>query len=209
MSRFRGGVRVLRESLSDDDRAIDGLYDEQVAGLSRAHWTPVAVARRAAALLAPTPEHRVLDLGAGPGKFCIVGARSTGASFTGIEQRRHLVDAANRAAERLALSNVRFIHANILDVSWRPYGSYYLFNPFAEQMLGGIDDSMPVAPALYGFYVTEVRKRLRAARSGTRVATYHGFGGAMPETYRLAYSEPAGSDELELWIKDGDERWAS
>lgn len=197
-------LTALREG-DDADAMIDDLYPEGVARLARRHFTPVAVARRAAALLAPTPEHRVLDLGAGAGKLCIVGAACTGASFTGIEQRSHFVRAAVDAASRIGVRTVHFIHANILDVNWRPYDSYYLFNPFAEQMLGGIDDTLPIAPALFGFYITEVRKRLREARPGTRVVTYHGFGGAMPRSFRLVSCQRAGGDELELWIHDGEE----
>ncbi len=200
-------LAALRDGANADaDAMIDDLYPVRVARLASRHFTPVEIARRAAALLAPTPDHRVLDLGAGAGKFCIVGAACTGASFTGIEQRRHFVRAAVDAASRIGVTNVHFIHANILDVNWRPYDSYYLFNPFAEQMLGGIDDSLPVAPALFGFYIGEVRKRLRDAREGTRVVTYHGYGGAMPGSFRLLSCERAGSDELELWIKDGGER---
>jgi SAM-dependent methyltransferase len=187
------------------DAAIDALFPESIAELSARHFSPVSVARRAAELLAPTPHHRVLDLGAGPGKFCIVGADWTGASFTGIEQRRHFVKAAIEATARSRVRNVYFIHANILDLDWRPYDSYYLFNPFAEQFLGGIDGSQPVSPDRYGFYVREVRERLRLARTETRVVTYHGFGGSMPRGYRLAVREDAGSDELELWIKDHGE----
>ena len=41
------------------------------------HWTPVHVARRAAQFLVTGPETRVLDVGSGPGKFCLVGALAT------------------------------------------------------------------------------------------------------------------------------------
>ena len=202
---MRGRLTALRAG-DDADSVIDDLYPEHVAHLAARHFTPVAVARRAAALLAPTPEHRVLDLGAGAGKLCIVGAACTGASFTGIEQRPHFVRAAVDAAARLGVTSVHFIHANILDVDWRPYDSYYLFNPFAEQMVGGIDETLPVAPALFGLYITEVRKRLQQARERTRVVTYHGFGGAMPGSFRLVSCQRAGTDELELWIKDAEVR---
>ena len=188
------------------DQAIDLLYPAGVAAAGERHFTPVAVARRAAELLAPTPRHRVLDLGAGAGKLCLVGAASTGASFTGIEKRRHFVQAAIEAGAQLRLRNVHFIHADILEVDWRPYDSYYLFNPFAEHLLGPIDHTELVAPALFGFYVQEVQKRLRDARRGTRVVTYHGFGGNMPACFRLAARENAGSDELEVWIKDRNAR---
>lgn len=193
---------ALRRGGEISDAAIDALYPDSIARLSGRHFTPVSVARRAAELLAPTPDHRVLDLGAGPGKFCIVGAAHTGASFTGVEHRLHFVKAAIDAGARVGVRRVHFIHANVLDLSWRPYDAYYLYNPFAEQVLGGIDESLPVAPALYSFYVEEVRKRLRRARPGTRVVTYHGFGGSMPKSFSLAHREEAGSDELELWVKD-------
>jgi predicted RNA methylase len=184
------------------DRTIDGLYPEEIAALSARHFTPVSVARRAAELLAPTPQHRVLDLGAGPGKLCIVGAATTGAHFTGIELRLHFVRAAIAVGSRLLLRNVHFIHADILDVEWRPYDSYYLFNPFAEHLIGAIDETVPARPPLYSFYVDAVHRRLSAATQGTRVVTYHGFGGHMPASFRLAHREKAGSDALELWIKD-------
>ena len=60
-------LTALREG-RDADALIDDLYPEGVAQHSKVHFTPVAVARCAVALLAPTPEHRVLDLGAGAGK---------------------------------------------------------------------------------------------------------------------------------------------
>ena len=202
MNRSRAQAERRERMEESDDDAIDALFPKSVAELSPRHFSPVSVARRAAELLAPTPHHRVVDLGCGPGKFCIVGAAWTGASFTGIEHRHHFVTVAIEAAARLGVDNAHFIHANILELSWRPYDGYYLFNPFAEQLLGGIDGTMPVSPARYAFYVREVRERLRLARIGTRVVTYHGFGGNMPASFRLVLREDAGSDELELWIKD-------
>lgn len=188
------------------DATFDDLYPAGIAELSARHFTPVAVARRAAALLAPTPHHRVLDIGAGAGKLCLVGAASTGASFTGIEHRPHFVRAAIEAGARLILRNVHFIHADILEVNWRPYHSYYLFNPFAEHLIGSIDGTQSAQPALFGYYVEAVRRRLRAAQPGTRLVTYHGFGGEVPPCFRLAARENAGNDELELWIKEEDAR---
>jgi SAM-dependent methyltransferase len=202
MSRSRDRAARREHIEESDDAAIDALFPEGIAELSARHFSPVSVARRAAELLAPTSDHRVLDLGAGPGKFCIVGAAWTGASFTGIEHRKHFVKAAIEAAARSGVANAHFIHANMLELSWRPYDSYYLFNPFAEQLLGGIDGTVTVSPARFAFYVREVRERLRLARMGTRVVTYHGFGGNMPPSFRLVLREQAGSDELELWVKD-------
>jgi hypothetical protein len=192
--RLRAG-----EFVGDDD--FDAIYPQDVAALSPVHWTPVDVAVRAAHLLAPRPDVRVLDLGAGPGKLCIIGALTTGASFVGIEQRVRLVHIAVRAASALAARRAQFVHANILEIDWQPYDAYYLYNPFVEQMLGGIDDRVRLERTLYGYYIQEVRSRLRRARTGARVVTYHGFGGELPPGFVLRRRERAGSDELELWIK--------
>lgn len=50
-------------------------------------------------------------------------------------------------------------------------------------------------------YVLAVRRRLADARIGTRVVTYHGFGGAAPAGYDLLSEEAFGSDRVELWQK--------
>src|SRR4030095_5525386 len=54
------------------------------------YWTPVHVARRAAQLLVTGADSQVLDVGSGPGKFCLVGALATLGHFTGVEQRPHM-----------------------------------------------------------------------------------------------------------------------
>jgi SAM-dependent methyltransferase len=45
------------------------IYPPEIRDLSLRHWTPVAVARRAADFLVGEPETRVLDLGCGTGKI--------------------------------------------------------------------------------------------------------------------------------------------
>jgi len=43
-----------------------------------------------------------------------------------------------------------------------------------------------------------VERRLAAARPGTRVVTYHGFGGEMPPGFERVRRD---ADELSLWIR--------
>jgi SAM-dependent methyltransferase len=197
-------VRRLRDGEAVDDDTFDRLYPAPIAQLAERHWTPVGVALRAAQLLAPTADARVLDIGAGPGKFCLIGALSTGAHFTGIEQRDYLVRAALEARARLGVHNAHFIHANLLDMDWSWYDGYYLFNPFAEHVLGGFDQTTRFHRASFGFYVREVRARLERTRPGTRVVTYHGFGDEPGPGFELISAEPAGTDELVLWVKTGE-----
>jgi len=53
--------------------------------------------------------------------------------------------------------------------------------------------------------VLAAEQLLGRARVGTRVVTYHGFGGVMPDSYRLALRERCYSGLLELWVKTGGE----
>jgi SAM-dependent methyltransferase len=197
-------VQRLRAVHLEDDREFDRLYPEWARRVSRGNWTPLAVARRAAELLAPTPDTRVLDVGSGVGKLCIVGALATGAHFRGVELRKHFVDAARAAAVRLGLRTASFTCGDMADVDWRPYGSFYLFNPFAEywaKLLEPFDPPCAVDQPRHARYVGHVQEQLDQAPPGTRVVTYNGFGGEFPAAYRLDHVEPAGSDRLELWMR--------
>jgi precorrin-6B methylase 2 len=50
------------------------------------------VAVTAARFLAPTKKASIIDIGAGVGKFCVVGSIFTKGNFTGIEQRKKFID---------------------------------------------------------------------------------------------------------------------
>jgi SAM-dependent methyltransferase len=186
------------------DREFDLVYPRALRFLSRVHWTPVRVARAAAHLLAEAGATSILDVGSGPGKFCIIGALSTAARFVGVEYRAHLVEAARVAAARLGVRRVRFCRANIVDFDCADFDGFYLFNPFYEQMGRGkiaIDAQAPASRGLYRRYVRTIEQKLAAARSGTAVVTYHGFGGLMPPDYEVVHEERAASDRLVLCRK--------
>jgi SAM-dependent methyltransferase len=189
----------------DDDDAFDDYLPRNLQVKSSVHFTPIAIGRHVAPLLAPKPGMAVLDVGAGPGKFCLAAAAQVpGARFVGVEFRGHLVEIARNLARRLQLPNAEFVHANAFDLDWSGYDAFYLYNPFAEQLYGNalrLDQAIDLDPANYVTYVSAVRRRLAAARLGTRVATYHGFGGPAPEGYELARDDSMGSDRIELWIK--------
>lgn len=187
----------------------DESFDEQLPLAlqlkSGTYFTPIDVAQHAARLLAPDPGMRVLDIGAGAGKFCLVAAREIpDVTFVGVELRGYLVRLANRLATELELANVQFVHGDALDLDWSEYDGFYLYNPFAEQLFEPcfwLDHTLDVDPENFLRYVTSVRQRLARASIGTRIVTYHGFGASAPLGYELARKELAGSDCLELWIK--------
>jgi hypothetical protein len=182
-------LEQLRRGLPVDDAGFDRVYPADVRHLSHVHWTPVAVATLAARFLVGAPGARVLDVGAGAGKLCLIGALVTAGTFHGVEQRATLVEAARAAARLLHAPRTCFEHGDVLDVAWSGFDAFYLYNPFADR-LDAFDAS-----------VRAVQARLDAARPGTRVATYHGFGGAMPPGYRRGFAGEGELAGLELWTR--------
>ena len=187
--------------LSIEDQKFDLIYPPHLRELSSLHWTPVAVAAEAAKLLVTAPGTRVLDIGCGPGKFCLVAASLTDGRFTGVEQRSDLVAAARQAATDLQLTDVEFLHGNVMDVAFADYDAFYLFNPFEENMHYGhkIDGGVLLSPALFKTYTTHVSTQLGAGPLGTRVVTYMGYADDIPSCYDC--ESTLFGDDLKLWIK--------
>jgi SAM-dependent methyltransferase len=205
MPELRAVLRSLRAGWDLSDLEFDRIYPLWARRLSDMHWTPVEVARRAAELLAVDPTSRVLDIGSGVGKFCLIGALTTRATFVGIEQRENLVEVARQTAERGGVSRAHFLHGNMVDLDWGEFDGFYLYNPYYEHIsdyLQPITGLIELAPEHYRQYIGVTCAKLSAASAGTRVVTYNGFGGEMPAGYRLLLRETAGTDFLEVWEKD-------
>lgn len=190
-----------RLTASMQDVAFDQVFPAAQRFRSYLHWTPVDVAKRAVALLAPTPDHKVLDVGSGVGKVCLIGAADTRASWFGIERDAEMVQIARAAASSLKLEErVQFLLGDVASIDWSMFDAFYLFNPFAEMLAYGPDDAL----ARRDRYVTTihfVQQQLALSRAGTRVVTYHGFGSNPPPGYDLVHREAAREDELCLWIR--------
>ena len=188
------------EEFSIEDEKFDQLFPPRIRQLSSIFWTPVAIAAEAAQLLVTAPGTRVLDIGSGAGKFCLIAASLTDGHFTGLEQRAELVAAARQAAATLQISNVEFLHANLLDVPFTEHDAFYLFNPFEENMHGHkIDAEIPLSPMLFKKYTRHVAAQLGAQPLGTRVVTYMGYADDVPACYECEATRFG--DDLKLWIK--------
>ena len=190
----------LPEPFSIEDEKFEQIYPSSIRKLSALFWTPLAVAAKAAELLVLRPGTRVLDVGCGAGKFCLVAARLTEAHFTGVEQRADLIAAARQAARGLDISNVEFLHRNVLDVSFADHDAFYIFNPFEEHLHGHrIDKAVQLSPELFKRYTSYVSDQLGRRPLGTRVVTYMGYADDVPACYECEAT--CFSDDLKLWIK--------
>jgi SAM-dependent methyltransferase len=189
------------ELLTIEDEKFDRIYPPQIRELSSVFWTPVRIASEAAQWLVTAPGTRVLDIGCGAGKFCLLGAQLTDAHFTGVEQRLHLVEVARKAAAELHLTDVEFLHQNVVELNFSSWDAFYIFNPFDENFFTShrMDNAVLLSPELFKRYTAHVAYQLAQRPLGTRVVTYMGYADEIPNCYTC--EQTAFSDDLKLWVK--------
>lgn len=191
----------LNTSLFTNDAAFDWLYPEHFQLLSLKHWTPLAIARKAAEFLAE-PGARVLDIGSGIGKFCLAaGHHFPETFFYGVEQRHELIYLAEEAKGYTMLSNVTFIYANITQVNFKEFDHFYFYNSFHENIdsENQIDDSIELSESLYNYYNQYLCAALDKKPSGTRLVTFHSFEQEIPPGFKLVDISCNGL--MKMWIK--------
>ena len=184
------------------DLNFNSHYPKPIQDAAEKHWTRIEVAKKAAAFLATSPEVKVLDIGSGAGKFCLVAAHEYPlTNFYGVEQRQSLVDISDDLARELELNNVSFICDNICNIDFRKFDNFYFYNSFYENVPGTqkIDYSIKYSEDLYNFYNRYLYKQLDNKQAGTRLVTYHSFGSEIPRGYEVVKTDY--NDFLKFWIK--------
>lgn len=191
----------LHLNIDVEDQHFNTLYPSHINKLSERHWTSVEVAKLAADFLVDKPNCKVLDIGSGAGKFCLIGAASTKGNFYGIEQREGLVKLSQRIAKTHNINNVEFIHSNIIDISFSNYDSFYFYNPFYENIDDSllIDDKVVIEEKLYFTYSDYVENQLKNTPIGTRLVTYWSMWIEIPEGFDLEFTAYDG--KLNFWEK--------
>ena len=195
---------ALRAGEPVTDATFDALLPKRWRWVSETHWTPVEVCRAAAAWLAPNPGSIILDVGAGVGKLCLVGALATGASFVGVEQRPHLVEVAAALGAELGATSATFLCADAFTLDWRDFNSLYFFNPFAEATFPQplrIDATVKQSEEQHAALIERLEGKLQGLLPGARVVVYCGLGRRVPEAFERTASEPLGHNNLELWVR--------
>jgi hypothetical protein len=193
--------QFLRLSIDITDERFNSIYPESIKILSSRHWSPVAVAKAASEFLVDRPGARILDIGSGVGKFCMIGAAITNGHFTGVEQRRHLVELSQKLSSVHGLQRVAYLHANITDIDFRKYSGFYFYNSFYENIhpLKRIDDTVHVDIDLYDTYSVYMVEQLSILPLGCRFAAYHTPRAVVPKSFQLVDSLFDGS--LNFWEK--------
>jgi SAM-dependent methyltransferase len=186
-----------------NDIQVDSLFPEAAQRASSRYWTPVAVARRSAQILDDLGVRRVLDVGSGPGKFCVVaGARAPQITFVGVEHRAHLVAMASALAAQVRVGNAVFRLDDATRLPWTGFEGVYVFNSFAENRFAGqdqFDQTVELSRMRYIADVMRVERQLAAAPVGTILLTYYGLGGPIPNVYERVHVEAAGTSWLQVW----------
>jgi len=194
--------RVYTNKWYSSDEQFDQLYPSGIKDLSRRHWTPLSVARKAAHFLAIQNNVRILDIGSGVGKFCLGAAYyKPKVSYYGIEQRKYLIEHADAAKEILHHENVSFINGNFTQLDFKNFDHFYFYNSFYENLVGTdkIDDNIHYSSELYHYYNRYLFQQLDQTKPGTRLATFHSLEDEIPKSFHEVGSEH--DNLLKFWIK--------
>lgn len=184
------------------DKIFNSLYPKPIQEVAEKHWTPLEVAKKAAAFLATSPEVKILDVGSGSGKFCLTAAHFHPLTFFyGIEQRANLVELSTELGIKLQLANASFICNNITNIDFDRFDHFYFYNSFYENITGTqkIDTNVQYSEELYNYYNRYLHKQLDKKPAGTRLVTYHSFGIETPSGYEIVHTDY--SEFLKFWVK--------
>lgn len=160
------------------------------------------VAKKSARFLATGTKKRILDIGCGVGKFCLIGGHFfPEAQFSGVEQRKELFHFAQAAKERTNTQNVTFINNNFTKIDFDDFDHFYFYNAFFENLAeeGQIDQGIEYSVSLYNYYSRYMYKCLENKPAGTRLVTFHSLEDEVPPSYQLV--DATVDFLLKMWVK--------
>jgi hypothetical protein len=171
--------------LSSKNRNFFKHLPKELKALSR-HWSDEEASLAAAEFLSQG-SNSILDLGSGVGSFCVLGALNhSDKQFTGIEQRKDLVEVAQNQAKLFQLANCSFVHGDIRTIDFSEYNGFYFFNSFLELLDPTciIDEGSEVNWEEYISLTKFLFNSLRALPSGVRLVTYDVSPIGIPGSYK-------------------------
>lgn len=190
----------LKNNQAIDDSAFDALYTRSFLDISDRHFSSIYVCQLASRFLSEQKQAKILDIGSGAGKFCLIGALANeNSNFTGIEYRATLHQEAVELKNRFQLSNCAFLNGNILDYPFNDFNAFYMFNPFLEQKdktaIIAIDFEHENKIDYLDFVLCELEKM----PLGTRLATYYIDKKLIPNSFSIVKSQVG--NQLHFFIK--------
>ena len=146
---------TYKHILTED--SFNNLLPDDLKSIAHLFFTPIEVAELATNWLTENKEQKILDLGAGLGKFCISGARISTSNFYGVEHRKSLITIGENLIEHFETTNVTMIHKNILEVDFSKYEAFYFFNSFYENLEAEqrLNDEVTLEEELYQTYLEQ------------------------------------------------------
>ncbi len=198
---FNDIVFTAINMILQSDESFNLLYPDSLQDIADTHFTPIEVSKIASAYLSENAQTKILDIGSGAGKFCIIGSTHTNGRYTGIEQRASLHQIASDMLSDRAIPNLNFIHGNVTDHRFTDYDAFYCFNPFYENICppGKMNDEVEINTDFYDLYSVYVKDQLDSMPIGTRLVTYFSYLHEVPDTYQLMDSQF--DDKLKMWKK--------
>ena len=196
------GNAIPRRASFLSDASFDWLYPEGVQRMSRRHWTPMGIAKKAAGFLTAGGGGKILDIGSGVGKFTLIGAHYYPRSlFYGVEQRSELHHYAEAAKEYTKIENATFINLNFTQVDLAAYDHFYFYNAFFENLVTNdrIDYSIEYSDSLYQYYSRFLYRELDRKPAGTRLVTFHSLEDEVPPAYQQV--DASADFRLKMWMK--------
>jgi predicted RNA methylase len=205
--KYQPSPEEIAEQIRGGEAPKDGELDRYLPiflrYVSPQYWTPIRVGMQVGQWFREAGVRRVLDVGSGVGKFCVVGALSTECSFVGIEERENLVVAARELAHRFGVDQqVTFLWGVFGRMPLQPFDGYYFYNPFGENVFGPsdwLDENVEHSDERYVREISLTERFLESLPIGKYVVCYNGFGGRMPDGYKVVRSEPNAPNSLRMW----------
>jgi hypothetical protein len=203
-------AEAIKGGRCPSEQAFDRFMPERLQLVSARYWTPVRVAMRAAEWLDELNVRLVVDIGAGPGKFCLVAALASRCAFLGIEQRSDLVAVARGLAKLYHLQHrVSFLEDTFGDGPPPHADAYYFYNPFVESVLNEdawLDEAVEHGESRHARDLLAAEHWLGQAPLGTYVLTYNGMGSELPHCYDEIRADSSFTCPLRLWRRTS-RRW--
>ncbi|PIU00980.1 MAG: hypothetical protein COT74_00265 [Bdellovibrionales bacterium CG10_big_fil_rev_8_21_14_0_10_45_34] len=201
-----GIIEKLRSGEPVEDSEFDLIFPPYYQRQSAIHWSSIDVARQISEWIRPMDRRSLIDIGCGVGKLCFLLRILTNYEVFGIEQRENFVEIANHIVDVNGFKDISIVQMNMLDLNWSLFDIYYLYNPFQEQIAddesGTIENNIDFAVRNYARYTSEVFRQLAWAKPGKVLITFHGYGGRVPNDWKMVESRHIESGHLTMWIKE-------